>query len=143
MMRHLAFIVLLFWVQNSQASELAAVYKLPAYLQQVTTLGEWSHKGEVGVLRLAITLKEGEYKAFLQWLLRGEVISTVSIKEVNQGSRYVMTSPVYTRKENKSLLFLDLRERQRNNHYKAKIEITGIGYYRCDFLPSGVVVDTD
>jgi hypothetical protein len=126
------------------ATELSTVYKLPAYIQQVTTLGEWQHNGKSGLLRMAITYRKGEYKMFLQWLSNGEVVSTVAVKEVNQGSRYIISDPKFTQSDNqKGVLYLNLFERQRENTYKAKIEVEGIGYYSCSFLPGGIVVGVD
>ena len=127
-------------VLSAKTSELSTVYKLPAYVKQVTYLGDWQYVDQSGLLRLVITDRKGEYKAFLQWISGTKVLSTVAVKEVNQGYRYIISDPKFAMDDNqKGVLFLNLFERQRENTYKAKIEMQGIGYYRCTFIQSGVI----
>lgn len=124
----------------AKTSELSTVYTLPAYVKQVTFLGDWQYAGHSGLLRLVITDKKGEYKAFLQWIVGTKVLSTVAIKEVNQGYRYIISNPMFEMDEKqKGVLYLNVFERQREKTYKAKIEMQGIGYYRCTFIQGGVI----
>lgn len=132
----LAAAVSLLSLQTLANEGMKAVYDLPAHVYDVKGMGKWSMGTKSGQVRLVITRHKKRDEVYLQWVQwqdeqPTEVKSTISISEINETDRFLITFIRREVQDGVRQIVLGLEDKRTKEALKAEIQVKEMGLYQC------------
>lgn len=86
-------------VTGKENEQLAAIYKLPVWLDQAQRVCPWKSREGEGYIRVIRTETDGRHQLYLQWIRKGmagtptQAISTIQVEELAQDIAFRVEMP--------------------------------------------------
>lgn len=115
---------------------LMAIYKMPAYVQQVVKVCPWRSNSGQGAIRLTQTEQQGAHKLYVQWLREGlagtetRAVSTIAIEEINNDSYYRFNMPHAELMPGACKLSTEMEDLRTQRRFRLNLFLEGPGKYQ-------------
>lgn len=132
----LALLATLFSQPSFGNEGMKSVYDLPANIYDVKGMGKWSLGSKSGQVRLVITRHKKRDEVYLQWVhwkdgQPASVESSISITEINNDERYLVTFIRREINDGQRQIVLGLEDKRTKDLMRAEIKVKEMGLYYC------------